>query len=85
MKGSIQFACIPGYALDPTVGASYICNNGQWSTKPRCLSRFKFECNKYFSVQKCHKGRLSVVKNFQVIVYQNGDCSINELLKLTVG
>ncbi len=39
MKGSIQFACVLGYALDPTVGASYICNNGQWSTKPRCLSK----------------------------------------------
>ncbi|UJR10078.1 hypothetical protein I4U23_014300 [Adineta vaga] len=34
--GSIQFACMPGYVLDVTVGASYICNNGVWSTKPRC-------------------------------------------------
>ncbi len=36
-KGSIQFACVPGYVLDPTVGATYACNNGQWLTKPRCL------------------------------------------------
>ncbi|CAF1122347.1 unnamed protein product [Adineta steineri] len=35
--GSVQFACNPGYVLDPTVGASYTCNNGVWSTKPRCL------------------------------------------------
>ncbi|CAF0789085.1 unnamed protein product [Adineta ricciae] len=34
--GSIQFACIPGYTLDSTVGAAYTCNNGVWSTKPRC-------------------------------------------------
>ncbi|CAF0747031.1 unnamed protein product [Adineta ricciae] len=35
--GSIQFACSQGYVLDPTIGASYTCNNGVWSTKPRCL------------------------------------------------
>ncbi|CAF1533170.1 unnamed protein product, partial [Adineta steineri] len=37
--GWIQFACNPGYALDPIVGASHTCNNGVWSTKPRCLSK----------------------------------------------
>ncbi|CAF4947730.1 unnamed protein product, partial [Rotaria socialis] len=37
--GWVQFACVPGYALDATVGNLYICNNGVWSTKPRCLSK----------------------------------------------
>ncbi|CAF4644759.1 unnamed protein product [Rotaria sp. Silwood1] len=37
VTGWIQFACMPGYALDSTVGALYTCNNGVWSTKPRCL------------------------------------------------
>jgi hypothetical protein len=37
--GSIQFTCMPGYVLDPTIGASYMCNNGVWSTKPQCLSK----------------------------------------------
>ncbi|CAF4782493.1 unnamed protein product [Rotaria socialis] len=36
--GWVQFACVPGYALDATVGNLYICNNGVWSTKPRCLT-----------------------------------------------
>ena len=34
--GSIQFTCMPGYALDATIGATYSCNSGIWSTKPRC-------------------------------------------------
>ncbi|CAF0831335.1 unnamed protein product [Adineta steineri] len=38
VTGSIQFTCSSGYALDPTIGASYTCNNGIWSTKPRCLT-----------------------------------------------
>ncbi|CAM4853201.1 unnamed protein product [Rotaria socialis] len=36
--GRVQFACLPGYALDSTVGNLYVCNNGVWSTKPRCLT-----------------------------------------------
>ena len=36
----IQFACDIGYALDSNIGAFYICDNGQWSTKPQCLSMF---------------------------------------------
>ncbi|CAF4597909.1 unnamed protein product, partial [Rotaria magnacalcarata] len=36
--GWAQFACVPGFALDSTVGSLYVCNNGVWSTKPRCLS-----------------------------------------------
>ncbi|CAF3115912.1 unnamed protein product [Rotaria socialis] len=36
--GWVQFACLPGYALDSTVGNLYVCNNGVWSTKPRCLT-----------------------------------------------
>ncbi|CAF4846402.1 unnamed protein product, partial [Rotaria socialis] len=35
--GWVQFACLPGYALDPTVGSLYVCSNGAWSTQPRCL------------------------------------------------
>ncbi|CAF2947521.1 unnamed protein product [Rotaria sp. Silwood2] len=38
VTGWIQFACMPGYALDPMIGALYTCNNGVWSTKPRCLT-----------------------------------------------
>ncbi|CAF1453372.1 unnamed protein product [Rotaria sordida] len=33
----IRFACMVGYTLDPTIGELYTCNNGVWSTKPRCL------------------------------------------------
>ena len=40
--GTIQLACVPGYTLDPSVGASYTCTNGVWSTKPRCLSKHIF-------------------------------------------
>ncbi|CAF4584957.1 unnamed protein product, partial [Rotaria sp. Silwood2] len=38
VTGWIQFACMPGYAIDSTVGELYNCNNGVWSTKPRCLT-----------------------------------------------
>ena len=27
---------MPGYVLDSTIGATYSCVNGVWSTKPRC-------------------------------------------------
>ena len=35
-QGSVRFACGVGYVLDPSIGDTYVCNNGQWSTKPRC-------------------------------------------------
>ncbi len=38
-----------GYVLDPTIGASYVCNNGQWSTKPRCLSNSTNNSGNYFA------------------------------------
>ena len=41
--GWIQFTCMPGYVLDPNIGALYNCNNGVWSTKPQCLSKLLFQ------------------------------------------
>jgi hypothetical protein len=37
--GSLQFACGAGYTLDPTIGATYSCINGNWSPKPQCISK----------------------------------------------
>ena len=36
--GWALYNCSSGYILDPSIGALYICDNGIWSTKPRCLS-----------------------------------------------
>ena len=37
IQASVQYACTTGYTIDPSIGASYVCNNGQWSTKPQCI------------------------------------------------
>ncbi|CAF1497655.1 unnamed protein product, partial [Adineta steineri] len=36
-QGRITFGCKSGYMIDPAISALYECNNGVWSTKPRCL------------------------------------------------
>ena len=64
----MQFACSTGYVLDPTIGASYVCNNGQWSTKPRCLSK----CYKY---DECI--------DIEVYIIVTGRCPFVELQNFT--
>ncbi|CAF3995083.1 unnamed protein product, partial [Adineta steineri] len=75
-NGWIQFACNPGYALDPTVGASYTCNNGVWSTKPRCLitPRCSMDVfNKFLSsstaIQTTSQMKLSATPQDQTVVF----------------
>ena len=46
-----MFACNAGYAIDPTIGSILSCNNGMWSTRPRCLSEF-------LSIQLHHLSRV---------------------------
>ena len=46
-----MFACNAGYAIDPSVGPVLSCNNGMWSTRPRCLSEF-------LSIQLHHLSRV---------------------------
>jgi hypothetical protein len=45
--GSLQFACGAGYTLDPTIGATYSCINGNWSPKPQCISKLLHFANIY--------------------------------------
>lgn len=41
--GWALYNCASGYTLDPAIGSLYICDNGVWSTKPRCLSMNDFD------------------------------------------
>lgn len=37
--GWVLFACATGFALDPTIGGNFSCNNGMWTPQPRCISK----------------------------------------------
>lgn len=61
-----MFACDHGFTLDPSIGALYLCSDGVWSAKPRCLSRNYFhldlpDCSSFTGTDRCS---LSFLKSF---------------------
>ena len=50
--GWLLFSCVTGFALDPAVGGNFSCNNGVWSTQPRCISKI-LDVNSHLAPAMC--------------------------------